>query len=457
MKRAAYWLLVLAGVLALAAAVLATPERLASLSGDGTVSKALIEKVRWLRLWAGLGGGFSLVIAVWIRFRTIAAMVVLAAVVVWAGSFTKKLYPHNLLSQPMQLARAALGDEMLLSQFDPQAKLVTPAHEVLRAKFPVINIHAHFRRWYQHWSPDALIQMMGECNVQHIVDLDGELAKSLRKEVETWSQPHPDKFTTLATFWFPDGKIDWNYFQQSVKDLDEAKSLGAKGIKIWKNIGLRTLDETGKIIPVDDPRLDPLWAKAGEHKLFFLIHVGDPAAFFDPTDRHNERYEELQANPDWAFNDPGTPPLGSILSQLERVMQRFPQVTFIVAHLGNRTDDLREAAGILDRNPNAYMDISARLSELGRQPRAAREFFISYQDRLLFGTDGNPDASAYRVYFRFLETADEYFDYPFWPKFNYGRWKIYGVDLPDEVLRKLYHDNAAKILGLELLGGPAAP
>ena len=132
-------------------------------------------------------------------------------------------------------------------------------------------------------------------------------------------------------------------------------------------------------------------------------------------------------------------------------MARHPETTFILAHLGNRTDDLAAAGAMLDRHPNLSMDISARVSELGRQPRAAREFFLRYQDRLLFGTDGNPEEAVYRSYFRFLETADEYMDYPYWPSENYGRWKISGVDLPDAVLRKLYHDNAATLLGLPLL------
>lgn len=363
----------------------------------------------------------------------------------------ERWHPHHLLRRPGQLALAVLGEEVLLSDYEPRARLIVPTHEVERARYPVINIHAHFRRWYQKWTPEELIGILDACNVQALVDLDGGLGDRLGEELAQYAKPYPDRLIIFATFPFSE-KMKWGLFPERVEQLEEAKRLGARGIKIWKNLGLKTRDDEGRLVAVDDPRLDPLWNKAAALGLPILIHVGDPVAFFDPIGAHNERYEELKANPSWSFYGPQFPPLTEIIQQFERMVARHPDVTFIFAHLGNRTDDLREAGGLLDRHPNLSMDISARVSELGRQPRAAREFFITYQDRLLFGTDGNPDPSVYRTYFRFLETADEYFDYPFWPRYNYGRWKIYGIELPDEVLRKLYHDNAAKILGLPLIG-----
>ncbi len=455
-QRGGFVLLVL-GFAALLAAAMVTPEFLGRLSGHGTVSVPLVERLQWLRLTALITGAVLTVAGAWRSGGRRFGSLMLGLSVAWVLFMMNRIFPDNLLLQPARLARAALGEEMLLSDYDPRAHLVVPAHEVLRAKYPVINIHAHFRRWYQHWTPEQLVAFMQETNTERIIDLDGGLGNDLQQEVNRYAAPRPNQFVIFATFWFSDSLTDWNYFRRTVEErLPEAKANGAKGIKIWKNLGLRTRDEHGRLIAVNDPRLDPLWTKAGELSLPILIHVGDPAAFFDPIDRHNERYEELKANPDWSFYGPQYPSLQTVLNQFERVASAHPQTTFILAHLGNRTDDLTAAGAMLDRNPNLFMDISARVSELGRQPRAARAFFIRYQDRLLFGTDGNPEPSVYRTFFRFLETSDEYFVYPFWPEFNYGRWKIYGVNLPDDVLRKLYHDNAAKLLGLPLLASPQA-
>lgn len=446
------WLIAgLAGVAALLGGTMVTPQMLTALSPDKSVSAPLLAKFLMLRNLALLCGALTVAVASWKRWGSGWGVPAALVSAVWLGVMMHQLYPHNLLEQPAKLLRAVLGQEILLSDFDPQTQMAVAQHDILRAKYPVINIHAHFRRWYQHWTPQDLQALMKACNVIRIIDLDGELGPRLKQEVEQYAKPYPQDFTVFATFWFPDGVINWPYFTQSLQQLEQAKQLGAQGIKIWKNLGLKTLDTNGCLIAVDDVRLDLVWEAAARLKLPILIHVGDPSAFFKPIDQHNERYEELHANPDWSFYGPQFPPLATVLNQFERVLARHPQTTFILAHLGNRTDDLSAAAGMLDRHPNLHMDISARISELGRQPVTARTFFIKYQDRLLFGTDGNPEASVYRAYFRFLETRDEYFDYPFWPEFNYGRWKISGIGLPDEVLRKLYHDNAAKLLGLPLL------
>lgn len=439
-----------AGLLALMAGTVVTPSALARLTSDGVLSMPLVERVQALRIVAVLLG---VVLTAWAVGRLRGGHVgALAAVVLgaWWVTVVTRVYPHHLLFRPATLVRAALGEELLLGEYDPRARLIVPVHKVLRARYPVINIHSHFRRSV-HRTPEQIVAAMDACNVERIVDLDGDLGERLHEELGRYAGYDPRRLVIFASFGFGQTLKDWDYFRQYVAKLADAKQAGAKGLKIWKMFGLVTRDEHRQLISLDDARLEPMWEMVERLSLPILIHVGDPAAFFDPIDRHNERYEELKANPDWSFYGPQYPSLETVLGQFERVVERHPEVTFVLAHLGNRTDDLREADRLLDRHPNLFMDISARVSELGRQPRAAREFFITYQDRLLFGTDGNPDVAVYRVYFRFLETSDEYFEYPFWPAFNYGRWKISGIDLPDEVLRKLYHDNAAKILGLPTL------
>lgn len=388
--------------------------------------------------------------------RAVLVALGVAVVLIMAAGFAiDRTYPGHLLRRPRLALEAILGEELLLRDYDPRPHLTVPEHPVDRARFPVINIHAHFRRWKQHWTAEQLVGFMDACNIERIVDLDGGLGENLTSAAAAYAGRYPGRFIHFATFGFKPELESADDFAKKIKRLEEAKTLGARGIKVWKNLGLRTRDAQGRLIPIDDPRVDALWAKAGELGLPVLIHVGDPQANFEPLDRHNERYEFLRAERALSYQGPDAPRPETLLEQFERVVARHPATTFILAHLGNRTDDLAAAGAMLDRHPNLVMDISARIQELGRQPVTTRAFFLRYQDRLLFATDGNPDAAVYRQHFRFLETADEYFDYPFWPMFNYGRWKIYGVDLPDGVLRKLYHDNAAKILGLPLLGQEA--
>jgi hypothetical protein len=292
---------------------------------------------------------------------------------------------------------------------------------------------------------------MDACNVVATVDLDGQLGETLREEIARFNHAAPERLIIFAALGFPKGPVSWDLFQQQVDQLDSAKAMGARGLKIWKNIGLYTSDPAGRRIALDDRRLDPMWAKADALALPILIHVADLPANFDSLDRHNERYEFLSGNPRLAYHGAAAPRPEQLLTEFEAVVERYPTHPFILAHFANLPNDLAAAGALLDRHPNLSMDISVRVPELGRQPRAAREFFIRYQDRLFFATDGNPDERGYRQHFQFLETADEHIDYPFWPQINFGRWKVSGVELPDAVLRKLYHDNAAKLLGLPLL------
>lgn len=445
----------LAGLLGLAAGTLLTPSLLERLSPDGALSPAFLERMRTVRALLVLGGALLGSVAACRRWGLVGGLAA-CGLLAWAGAVGNHLYPAHILTRPRVALEALAGEELLLRDYAPRAHLVVPSHEVLRAKFPVINIHAHFRRWYQHWSAEQLVEIMDACHIKRLVDLDGGLGDNLRQAIEQYGGRYPQRFIHFATFGFKDRLESAEAFQAKVQRLVEAKALGAKGIKVWKDLGLRARDAQRRLVPIDDMRVDALWQTAGELGLPILIHVGDPQANFEPLDRFNERYEFLRSQRTLSYQGPTAPRPETLLAQFERVVDRHPQTTFILAHLGNRTDDLAAAGAMLDRHPNLFMDISARVQELGRQPVTTRAFFLRYQDRLLFATDGNPDAAVYRQHFRFLETADEYFDYPFWPMFNYGRWKIYGVALPDGVLRKLYHDNAAALLGLpKLPAGPA--
>ena len=183
-----------------------------------------------------------------------------------------------------------------------------------------------------------------------------------------------------------------------------------------------------------------------------LIHVADPVAFFDPLTVHNERYEELSAHPDWHFHGPGFPPFETVIEQLATLVRRHPATTFIGAHVGCYAENLPWVSRLLDACPNFHVDISARPGELGRVPYSARDLLVRHADRVLFGTDSPPDVATYRLHYRFLETRDEHFHYARSERPPQGRWMIYGLDLPDDVLRRVYHDNAARLLGFPRVG-----
>jgi predicted TIM-barrel fold metal-dependent hydrolase len=339
---------------------------------------------------------------------------------------------------------AQKGDLKLLD-WQPKSQLVVKQTIVTRPKFPVIDIHNHLGDLSQS---EKYLAEMDKAGVRMCVSLDGRSAKDFYKEHLAASQKvSKDRF---LVFFRPDfTKIDEPDFgNREAQKLEEAVALGARGMKIAKVLGLTVKDKSGKVVAVDDPRIDPLWAKCGELGIPIVIHVSDPVAFHTPIDRFNERYDELGAHPEWSYYGEQFPySKEDILAQLYRVIAKHPETIFVSTHLGNLAEDLGRVSGWLDKYPNMYVDIDARISELGRQPYTARKFLIKYQDRVLFGTDTPPDAEAYRVYYRFLETDDEYFD-PSKSHHQQGRWMIYGVYLPDEVLEKIYNKNAYKILGM---------
>jgi predicted TIM-barrel fold metal-dependent hydrolase len=329
----------------------------------------------------------------------------------------------------------------------PRPALVTESHLVQKAKFPATDVHCH---WSLDEDPEALIRAMDDRNVHRAINLSGgnDREGKLGLMLDKFHRFAPDR---LLIFCNPDlSTIDEADFEeQTAKFLESAASRGAAGVKIWKNLGLTLKDGSGKRVPVDDPRLDVIWSKAAEFRLPVLIHTADPVAFFQPIDRNNERWMQLKRHPDWSFYGDRFPDRDSVLAERNRVVERHPQTVFIAAHMGGGAEDLQRLSGWLEKHPNLYADFSGRVAELGRQPYTARKFLIEHQDRILFGTDrfpGRKKQPRYRIYFRFLETADEYFDYyehDFPPT---GQWKIYGVFLPDGVLKKIYRDNALRIL-----------
>lgn len=334
---------------------------------------------------------------------------------------------------------------LLLRDFDPVSMLHTDTHEVSRAKFPVIDVHQHVDDAMgigDRIDPRELVAMMDRNNIKTITILTGMWGEKLQGVIDRMVKPYPGRFIVFT-------QIDWskiddpNFTQEMVAQIDDAVRRGARGLKVLKDLGLEVRDKSGRLVAVDDPRLDPIWEECGKLGIPVAIHVTDPEAFFHPIDGHNERYEELITHPDWSFYGPKFPSKQSILDARDRVFARHPHTMFIALHMANWPENLDYVSQMLDKYPNVYVEFGARQAELGRQPRHARNFFIRYQDRVMFGTDNTPEQDMYRNIFRWLETDDEYFDY--WGYPAQGRWKIYGMNLPDEVLHKVYDTNAEKM------------
>lgn len=341
---------------------------------------------------------------------------------------------------------------MQLSEFIPRPALVTPETRVEQPRFPVIDAHNHlgpeFGGGWENRPVAELLAAMDAARVQVLVDLDGGWGEEiLDRRLQTIKAAAPERFRMF-------GGVDWSAWPQhgdefgawAAERFRAQVARGAEGLKIWKPFGLHVRDQHGALVAVDDVRLDPIWAAAGELDVPVLIHVADPVAFFDPLDATNERWEELHAHPDWHFPSPPFPPFLEILEALARLVERHPGTDFIGAHVGCYAENLRWVGALIDRCPNFYVDISARLAELGRQPYTARRFFLDHADHILFGIDAGPHLPTYQCYFRFLETADEYFNYAPHDPPGQGRWRIYGIDLPDDVLEKVYIRNAERVI-----------
>ena len=342
-------------------------------------------------------------------------------------------------------------DFLLLDNFQPRSELVVLEHPVSRAKFPAVDAHNHLTYPGFGWEKLDMEQTLRELdfvNIATVVNLSGETGDTLKRNIESFDLTYPGRFITYCNVDFSEvGKPGWT--DNAVTQIKADIQSGARGLKIYKELGLHYHDTAGKLVMPDDPRLFDIWEAAGEAGIPVTIHIADPVAFFRPLDRFNERWDELHQFPDWHFYGPEFPTFEALLESLYQLIEAHPKTKFITAHVGCYPENLAFVAKMMDRYPNFYTDIAARIAELGRAPYTAREWFIRYSDRILFGTDFVPNILMYQTHFRFLETADEYFPYDASsPIPSQGRWCIYGLYLPDEVLCKVYHDNAARLLKL---------
>jgi predicted TIM-barrel fold metal-dependent hydrolase len=351
---------------------------------------------------------------------------------------------------PPELAALPLRD------YRPRSQLRLPRTRVTRARFPAIDAHNHLGRWLASWVGDgrawsvpdvgALIGLMDSCNVSGIVSLDGRWDAELADNLRRYDEAHPGRFATFA-------HVDWGelrapgFGSRLAASLRRSVQAGAKGLKVWKDLGLEARDHAGALVLPSDPRLGELWQAAGELGVPVAIHTADPRAFFDPVDASNERLEELLAHPDWSYRRPGLPSFDTLIGSLEDLVRAHPGTTFIGLHAGCYAEDLGWVGRLLDAAPNFHIDIAARVAELGRQPRATRALILRHPGRVLFGTDDfPPDRVTYETYFRFLETEDEHFPYGPGPVPGVGRWAISGLGLPDPVLEQVYRENAARLV-----------
>ena len=329
--------------------------------------------------------------------------------------------------------------DLRLSDFQPRSMLVSPVHEIRRPKFPVIDYHNHL----DALDPSDVLRVMDECGLERIVNITMRNGEAGLRMIHKFHQADSDRFSTY-------GWMDWSdlhlsgFFERCVDRLEELVEHGACGLKLWKDLGTSVRDVDGNLLRVDDERLAPLFEKAAELHVPIMFHIADPDAFFQPIDNYNERYEELAAHPEWSFHGSRFDK-SQLLAQRDRVFARHPKTTFVAAHVAEHPEDLAYVSRLLELHSNLYVDIGARCAELGRQPYTAREFFLKYSGRILFGTDLIPDVNMYRLHYRFLETRDEYFEYPSHAS-RQGRWNIYGLFLPDDVLRWVYRENALLLL-----------
>lgn len=353
----------------------------------------------------------------------------------------KTLHLGLFILAPLALA----AQTMSVEEFEPKNTLVVPQHHVTRAKFPFIDIHMH-----QTTNLDQLVREMDKLNMKVMVSsfVRGGHGEKVKVAAEAMNKQYPSRFALF-------GNIDYtnlddpDYAARAAAQVERDFKNGSRGLKVWKDLGLMLKDKNGKRVPVDDPRFDQVFEVCAKYKAPVLIHTGDPKQFWEPMDKNNERWLDLKLHP-----NRGKVPEASweqVMEEQHRLFAKHPHTIFIAAHMGWLGYDLGQLGALLDKLPNVYVDLAATVVELGRQPRSAHAFFTKYRDRVLFGKDTwRPE--EYGTYFRVLETADEYFDHE--RKYQ-GMWKIYGMELSDDVLKKLYYKNALRIVpGLSKDGFP---
>ncbi len=336
---------------------------------------------------------------------------------------------------------------MSFEDYNPPSSLKVEGQEIKKAKFTFIDVHSHL--WDMPvMNLDNLISEMNEINMGYIINLSGsgfgpQAAKDLYfdKSIKNIQENHPNRVGLFLNVDF-ESIDDENYAETQVKIIRDAVEKGAIGLKVYKSLGLRNKDSKGKRIRVDDERIGPIWEVCGELGIPVLIHSADPFQFWLPKDDQNERWFELKEKPGRYYGDSDfIPPFEDIINEQHTIFRRHENTTFINAHLGWMGNDLQKLGQHLDEFPNVITEFGAVIAELGRQPKTARQFFIDYQDRILFGKDSYNKEEFY-TYFRVLESDDEYFNYF---RKRHAFWKMYGLNLPDEVLKKIYYKNALRL------------
>ena len=331
-------------------------------------------------------------------------------------------------------------EQMSFEAYEPVSTLIVPEHKVTHAKFPFIDVHNH--QWgMSNGSLDGLVADMNKLNMKVMVNLSGGNGNSLQRMSDNVKKQYPNRFIVFANVDFNNVGAD-NWTAKAVQQLEQDVRNGANGLKVFKNLGFSVKDVNGKRVTVDDPRLDAIWEKCGELKIPVLIHTADPEPFWQPLDEHNERWLEIKTHPDRKRGDNNPAPWETLIEEQHRMFKKHPNTTFIAAHFGWYANNLAKLDSLLTNMPNVVVEFGAAIAELGRQPKAAKAFFTKYQDRILFGKDSwVPD--EYATYFRVLETEDEYFPYH---KKYHAFWRMYGMGLPDDILKKVYYKNALRII-----------
>ncbi len=329
---------------------------------------------------------------------------------------------------------------MEFENYNPPSTLVVAGAPVLSARYPFVDVHNH--QWNMNADGlDKLIAEMDKLNMKVMVNLSGGSGEKLKAMTDAIKAKYPNRFKVFANLDFSGiGKPGWT--EKTVRQLETDVKNGAAGLKIFKNLGLSVINDQGKRVTVDDQVLDPVWAKCGELKIPVLIHTADPKPFWDPFDATNERWLELKTHPRRKRGADDPAPWETLIEEQHRMFKKHPQTTFIAAHFGWYPNDLGKLGNLLEEMPNVVVEFGAVIAELGRQPRTAAAFFKKFQDRILFGKDSwVPE--EYGTYFRVLESADEYFPYH---KKYHAFWPMYGMDLSEDILQKVYYKNALRIL-----------
>ncbi|MDD4362872.1 MAG: amidohydrolase family protein [Atribacterota bacterium] len=340
--------------------------------------------------------------------------------------------------------------EIKLTSFLPKTRLEVKETLIEKPKFPFIDGHSHLqllgKKWFEN-PIEKMLEMMDFYGLKAVVDLDGlKNDEVLQSNIHHYKENAPDRFYHMAGIEWAQWPVKGNSFGEWAAESVEKKiKIGASGIKIWKNLGLHIKDEKQELVKVDDYRLDPIFEKAAQLQIPVYMHIADPVAFFDPVDEYNERWEELSLRPDRSFHGKQFPSFQKIINQFANLIRRHKNTIFVGCHVAGYAENLSWVSSLLDECPNLFIDISGRIGELGRQPYTSRRFFLKQQDRIIFGTDRMPEIEWYKIYARFLETDDEYFNYFTTYPPRQGRWFIYGLNLPDSVLKKVYTENVLKI------------